>query len=226
MRTLDLGDALTGPCCCRPRLRRSRRAGSRRGRRSRLGRSQLGLLLLDVRLEPPQQEGAQDLAGGGARAGGDGHGGGRGGRVSWEVQRGSAWRGRVWHVAALAQTWCSLLTTPCSVSPLIARNTLKWSLSKIVGEIKCSSDQSSVGSFCNGVPLSSSRTHGCSGLTSQMALSALTSLQFMFLSRWSEQATVEGGEFIECRGRGGPRLRHMVWGELRRREGVVRAHPR
>ena len=120
--------------------------------------------------------------------------------MSWEVQRGSAWRGRVWHVAALAQTWCSLLTTPCSVSPLIARNTLKWSLSKIVGKIKCSSDQSSVGSFCNGVPLSSSRTHGCAGLTSQMALSALTSLQFMFLSRWSEQATVEGGEFIECRG--------------------------
>ena len=35
------------------------------------------------------------------------------GGVSWEVQRGSAWRGRVWHVAALAQTWCSLLTTPC-----------------------------------------------------------------------------------------------------------------
>ena len=120
--------------------------------------------------------------------------------MSWEVQRGSAWRGRVWHVAALAQTWCSLLTTPCSVSPLIARNTLKWSLSKKLGLKWLSSDQSSIGSFCNGVPVRSSRVHGCAGLPSQMALSALTSLQFMFLSRWSEQATVEGVEFIECRG--------------------------
>ena len=82
----------------------------------------------------------------------------------------------------------------------------------MLGSRKLSSDQSSVRLFCSGVPVSSSRLHGCAGLTSQMALSSLMSLQFMFLRRWPVQATVEESECRRFRGRGGPRVRHGVGG--------------
>ena len=100
----------------------------------------------------------------------------------------------------------------------------------MLGSRKLSSDQSSVRLFCSGVPVSSSRLHGCAGLTSQMALSSLMSLQFMFLSRWPVQATVEESGHRRVRGRGGLGARRGVGRAaadgVNYREGGVRAHPR
>mmetsp|Transcript_10596 Transcript_10596/g.21472 ORF Transcript_10596/g.21472 Transcript_10596/m.21472 type:complete len:210 (-) Transcript_10596:312-941(-) len=93
--------------------------------------------------------------------------------------------------------WCSLVTTPCSISPFITLSSVPSSLksksnhawkdsrsSKMLGRRKLSSDQSSVRLFCSGVPVSSSLLHGCEGLTSQIDLSSRMSLQLRFFSRW------------------------------------------